>query len=173
MRLYGCHVRYFTTKQASMTKRLAACNPIVSQTYRPGAIASLTSCCVLLRRSEVAFWPPVIVCVYLYQFAARHCSLLHLRCFNTAAYRFTLSTVLVPAREIPARVKCDKLRACRHRICLPWSPEQFNRVSTVPPAHPVSLRYPLIILHTVERFDEWRKTHSKRSMRKTSWPKPR
>jgi hypothetical protein len=40
--------------------------------------------------------------------------------------------------------------------------------------HILSLKYSLIILYTVERSDEWHRiTHSKRSVKKTSWPEPR
>ena len=89
--LMDADVLYFTTKQVSMTKRLAACNPTVSQTYRPGASASVTSCCALLRVRW--HFDHLWMCVCLHQFVTRHCSLLHLSRFNTAAYRFTLSGV--------------------------------------------------------------------------------
>jgi hypothetical protein len=147
-----------------MTKRLVACNPIVSQTYRLGASASAPSCCALLRRSEVAFWPSVILCVCLSGFKTTSVCDKELQLAPLTSLqhsRLSLHTVqCVRARVIPARVRFDKMRTCRHWLCLPRNPEQFNHVGTVPPAYPVPLRYPLIILNTVERFDEWQQiTH--------------
>jgi hypothetical protein len=46
MRLKDADKNHFTTKQDEMTKRLVACNPIVSETYGLWARASLMRRCV-------------------------------------------------------------------------------------------------------------------------------
>jgi hypothetical protein len=106
-------MHYFTTKQVFLTKRLAACNPIVSQKYRLGGkcISDVLLC------SAAKEWGGVLnicdcVCVYLdsklHQFVIRHCSLINLRRFNTTAYRFTLSGVCrhVRYQHVSSMIRC-------------------------------------------------------------------